>query len=128
MENVQGILSAKEGPDAPKGSVINKIINDIKNPQKAMALDKKFTKELSKLGIKLSNEEYVLYPFVESLDQGELFADQEDTHPKDFLIKSEEHGIPQTRHRVIICGIKKSHVSKKGLPRKINPPKADKYS
>ncbi len=43
---------------------------------------------------------YVLVPLTLPVDVGR------NLQPKDFLIRAEEHGIPQQRHRVIILGIR----------------------
>lgn len=119
MENVRGILSARTAPDAAKGSVIAQIIADIQRPRAAMSRDKGFREELDKLGLNMSEEEYVLFPLVEKTSD-DLFGElDEPLKPIDFLIKSEEHGIPQTRHRVIICGIRKSLVARVGLPQQL---------
>ena len=119
MENVRGILSAKTGPDAENGSVIKQIVADIQKPRAAMAKDKAFLKEVKALGASLADDEYDLFPLVTN-DANDLFAEHEaPVAPIDFLIKSEEHGVPQTRHRVIICGIKKSLVKKRGWPQKL---------
>jgi DNA (cytosine-5)-methyltransferase 1 len=84
-----------------------------------MAKDKAFLKEVKALGASLADDEYDLFPLVTN-DANDLFAEHEaPVAPKDFLIKSEEHGVPQTRHRVIICGIKKSLVKKRGWPQKL---------
>ena len=61
----------------------------------------------------------MLFPLVEKTSD-DLFGElDEPLKPIDFLIKSEEHGIPQTRHRVIICGIRKSLVARIGLPQQL---------
>jgi len=56
---------------------------------------------------------YTLY----SLKTGEKF-DIEKTNPHDFLLKSEDYGIPQCRHRIIIIGIKNTL---NNAPEKIPP-------
>jgi DNA (cytosine-5)-methyltransferase 1 len=43
-----------------------------------------------------------------SLKTGEKFIKGK-TSPRDFILKSENYGVPQCRHRVIILGIKKSY-------------------
>ena len=108
MENVRGILSARTGEDAPPGSVINRIIEDIKNPGVAMKSDAKFMGELNELKVTPKNADYRLFSFV---NDGQT--------PRDFLIKSEDYGVPQARHRMIICGIRSDMVEKKGLPDKL---------
>lgn len=52
--------------------------------------------------------------------QYELFALSSDTprlpgagpNPQDFIVRAEEHGVPQARHRVIILGLRKDIVQK----------------
>ena len=73
------------------GAVFSKIIDDLQN----------------------CGEGYSLY----SLKTGEQF-NKENTDPKDFILKSEDYGIPQCRHRVIILGIKHGG---RDLPRTVTP-------
>ncbi|PAU94563.1 DNA (cytosine-5-)-methyltransferase [Aliifodinibius salipaludis] len=100
MENVKGLLSAevKESP------MFEQILRDIKDPASAYS--------------KLNGEEvdtidcpgYHIYSFVreEREDQEELFeTDGPNFKHTDFVIKSEKYGIPQSRHRVILLGIRK---------------------
>ena len=84
MENVKGMLSSKVDGE----SVFDRIINDLENPSKATNESKK------------SPLEYSIYSFTEEADLGGLM-------PNDFVIKSENYGIPQKRHRVILLGIRK---------------------
>lgn len=77
MENVKGILSS-----TLDGSLIfERIMSD-----------------LSSLG---SDTEYDLKSFVVDKETGKSVL------PKDFIITSENYGIPQARHRVILLGIRK---------------------
>lgn len=73
------------------GAVFSKIIDDLQN----------------------CGEGYSLY----SLNTGEKF-NKEKTNPRDFILKSENYGIPQCRHRVIILGIKHG---KNTLPHNVTP-------
>jgi len=50
---------------------------------------------------------YDIYSFVRPI------ADPATLNPSDFVIKSEEHGIPQRRHRVILLGIRKPTLGRK---------------
>lgn len=84
MENVKGILSSKlEGE-----RIFPQIKQELQNPLKALGLSKKRN---------FKKDQYTLYSLT---NDDELFPD------KDFTIKSENYGIPQARHRVIILGIR----------------------
>jgi len=88
MENVKGLLSAKVGSQ----SVFNWIKRDLSNP--------------SKLFSEYDSPKYKVYSLStepESYDKKGRPVYGKDS---DFLIKSEEFGIPQKRHRVILLGIR----------------------
>ncbi|CUA91029.1 DNA-methyltransferase (dcm) [Chelatococcus sambhunathii] len=83
MENVKGLLSATiEGKSA-----INRIVRDLQQP--ATAIPDAPT-DLA----------YRLY----SLNQEEMAEGEVD--PRLFLVRAEDHGIPQARHRMFIVGIR----------------------
>lgn len=81
MENVKGMLSSTIGGRR----IVDQIISDLEQPTGS------------------SDLQYRLYPFVKgkSANGSRLF-----TEAADFIIRSEEFGIPQRRHRVIILGIR----------------------
>lgn len=84
MENVRGILSAKI-----KGELIfPQILEDLRSPQRVT---------------KIATPKYKVFSFVmQAKDpQNPIYED-----PSDFLIKSENYGVPQTRHRVILLGVR----------------------
>ncbi|KQS32738.1 DNA cytosine methyltransferase [Dyadobacter sp. Leaf189] len=83
MENVKGLLSAKV-----KGEpVIKRIIKDLSNPTKA-------------LEGKNNGLSYRLYSLSEA---GEV---NKDIDPSSFIVRAEEYGVPQARHRMFIVGIR----------------------
>lgn len=83
MENVKGLLSATiEGRSA-----INRIVADLSRPARAL---RDAPGDLS----------YRLY----SLSHDDAVAD--DVDPRLFVVRAEEHGIPQARHRMFIVGIR----------------------
>lgn len=84
MENVKGMLSSKVNGE----SVFSKIIDDLSNPSNFIKKSKK------------SSFKYNIYSFTISKE------DSIDLKPSDFVIKSEDYGIPQKRHRVILLGIR----------------------
>lgn len=83
MENVKGLLSARVDGEL----VINMIVSDLSNPKAA-------------LGNKSNGLGYKLY----SLSEDKAPSGEFD--PKLFLIKSEQYGVPQCRHRMFIVGVR----------------------
>lgn len=87
MENVKGILSSKVGGE----SIFSQILQDLTDPNKALG----------------DQEPGVRYRIC-SLVTGQSFGPGEnvdEVDPRGFIIKAEDHGIPQARHRVILLGI-----------------------
>jgi DNA (cytosine-5)-methyltransferase 1 len=104
MENVKGMLSSKI-----KGNLIfPKILNDLSNPAEVFngsATSKKYRYRIFSLS---------------KIPDKDLFNDVvEYSSVQDYIIKCEDYGIPQARHRVILLGIredisvKKSEILKK---------------
>ncbi|MGK0270604.1 MAG: DNA (cytosine-5)-methyltransferase 1 [Cocleimonas sp.] len=92
MENVKGILSST----VSGRRVFHDILNDLTAPD--IALDDK-----------KSGHKYRIC----SLVSDQVFKHGDDPHnidPKKFVIKSEEYGIPQARHRVILVGIREDKI------------------
>ena len=91
MENVKGILTAEF-----KGKpIFKRIVEDLKDPGSVLTLKRR------------KSPKYRLYSFVSgSAGEPNLFCNTENDNPRQFIIKSEEYGIPQRRHRVIILGIR----------------------
>ncbi|REG83940.1 DNA cytosine methyltransferase [Marinomonas pollencensis] len=84
MENVRGILSAKID-----GTVMfPSILEDLQDPGQAT---------------KIESAKYRVHSLVVSADDpnNPVYHDS-----KDFLIKAEEYGVPQARHRVILLGVR----------------------
>jgi DNA (cytosine-5)-methyltransferase 1 len=95
MENVKGLLSARTKSD----SVFENIINDLSDPVKA------HRSEYGSNGVSLKCPGYRIFSLVAK--PGSFDANNNPVfRPEDFLIYSEKHGIPQTRHRVILLGIR----------------------
>lgn len=86
MENVKGLLSSKLDGDL----IFKRILDDLQGKRRAL--------------------KYRLFALT---DWDKLGRPQSDASPPPdaFLLRSEEYGIPQTRHRVIIIGILASEAS-----------------
>jgi DNA (cytosine-5)-methyltransferase 1 len=95
MENVKGLLSAK----TKNSSVFAKILQDLADPVRA------YLQDYRRNGRELNCPGYRIY----SLTQASTGFD-ENGKPivahKSFVIKAEKYGIPQTRHRVILLGVR----------------------
>tara|TARA_Y100000590_G_scaffold429904_1_gene542946 strand:- start:7264 stop:8862 length:1599 start_codon:yes stop_codon:yes gene_type:complete len=98
MENVKGLLSVKLNGEM----MIDLIVNDLKNPVAATGVRPEGEKK---------RHNYEIFSFV-TVHQGNLFEDSV-IQPSDYVIRSEEYGVPQTRHRVILFGIRKDYCHKK---------------
>jgi DNA (cytosine-5)-methyltransferase 1 len=86
MENVRGLLSARIDGDL----VFDDIARDLSDPAEA----------LLRVGRTRTNQRRRTYR-LRALTRGELFPS-----PADFLVKCEEYGIPQARHRLIVVGVR----------------------
>ena len=84
MENVRGILSAKVGGEV----MFPSILDDLRKPERAT---------------NIASPEYKIYSLVvEATDPNNpVYQDS-----SDYLIKAEEYGVPQARHRVILLGVR----------------------
>jgi DNA (cytosine-5)-methyltransferase 1 len=88
MENVKGILTASVGGK----KIFETILQDLSDPDRA-------------IGMSTSGRGYRIH----SLACPTSFASGDDPHNidvHDFVIRAEEHGIPQARHRVILIGVR----------------------
>ncbi len=89
MENVQGLLTARRHDER----ILNRILEDLQNPPAALSECR------NSAGI--GRSAYRLVSLV--VRNGDL---QELHKPEDFLVCSERYGIPQSRHRIILVGVK----------------------
>ena len=94
MENVKGMLSAKTS----EGPVFPRIRKDLADPCKSTGLSPDQGR---------ASSTYKILSFVVKA-QGDLLGlvDDENLEARDFVIRAEEFGIPQARHRVILLGIR----------------------
>lgn len=84
MENVKGILTSK----VAERQMFQTIVSDLKRPDVACGVS--------------ANLEYVLV----ALPLG-CKGEMADPEPDEYIVKAELFGVPQARHRVIICGVRR---------------------
>ena len=102
MENVKGLLSAKI--DGKR--MIDRIVSDLTDPTAALRQRQR-------------GPRYRLYSFTHG---GQI---EPGSDPRQFLVKSEKHGVPQARHRMFILGIRDDiNVKPKTLQRE-DPPNVE---
>lgn len=96
MENVKGLLSSRVNG----GDHFAKILDDLRNPGKVLSV-----KDNPRDG-------YTLYSLVTGA------ADQPGSRrqTRDFIVKAEDFGIPQSRHRVIVVGVR-NDFAESSIPR-----------
>ncbi len=88
MENVKGLLSATVG----KVGMFQRILDDLRDPKLALAREGRATVGCGKGG-------YRIY----SLTDRQTSMDDD---PQTAVIRAENYGVPQARHRVILLGIR----------------------
>lgn len=98
MENVKGLLSS-----SVKGAKV-------------------FERVLEDLGHVGGKGKYVLVPLAAT---GTVSGFEEVTRPTDFIVEAERFGVPQSRHRVIIVGVRRDAVDLAQLRRAIRLPESE---
>ncbi|MCB9508749.1 MAG: DNA cytosine methyltransferase [Deferribacteres bacterium] len=96
MENVKGLLSAK----TQENEIFSKIMSDLAEPAAA------YNSELSNSGKKMECLGYRIFSLVANPLSYDI-CDNPIFPQSDFIVHSEKYGVPQTRHRVILLGIRK---------------------
>lgn len=118
MENVKGILSARVpisggGVNEPLkyARVFEQIQKDLRDPWRALAEDPDIA-ALTALNLEFNRgaHSYKLFSFVKESKAALLGLEG-----PDFVIRAEKYGVPQTRHRVIVLGVR-DDVSSAHLP------------
>lgn len=97
MENVKGILSSR----VQDRQLFESILGDLRRPDLASGSDRGLEYELVALGSGAIG------------DSG--------CEPEDFIVQAERYGVPQARHRVIICGIRRDIHRAAGPIAKLQP-------
>lgn len=98
MENVKGLKSAKVHGEL----IFPQILNELTRPSEVV-------KELDGLTNAPSMAEYTIYSLVKAESQEKDLAGSS-VRPlvaNDYVIKAEDYGIPQKRHRIILLGVRK---------------------
>jgi DNA (cytosine-5)-methyltransferase 1 len=108
MENVKGLLSASVGSE----SMFQRILTDLQRPRDALRVEKRTSRD---------DPEYRLYA-IGGAEEGNPTLFDLTSSPRDFLVRSELHGIPQARHRVIILGVNSKATSL--APKRLQPERA----
>ena len=103
MENVKGLLSARVREEG----IFKKILADLQNP-----LDAVYGPGQNRKGGKLS------YRLVSLVVRGDDLL--EEVKPEDFVVRAEDYGIPQARHRIIILGMRDDYATKIRILQKRN--------
>ncbi|GAB3437897.1 DNA cytosine methyltransferase [Massilia solisilvae] len=88
MENVKGILSARVG----ENRIFESILRDLSDPDRAT-------------GMAASGHGYRIH----SISHNTSFSRGDDPSKidvRDFVVRAENHGVPQARHRVILLGVR----------------------
>src|SRR4051812_24128141 len=89
MENVKGLLSATYSGR----STFERILEDLRHPLQALDLGK------------ADQLEYHIYSLSTPAEFQGLFQ-QPDFRPSQYIVRCEDYGIPQARHRVILLGVR----------------------
>ena len=108
MENVKGLLSAT----LDHQRVFERICEDLQDPVKALRREQRSVRREHRVQPPPPHR-YRLFPLADytgTTNSYSLFPDQEQNgQPTDlrrFVVRTEQHGIPQARHRLIILGIR----------------------
>ncbi len=101
MENVKGLLSATHRGE----SIMAKILSDLSQPSNALAHS----------GSPVCH--YTLHALAR--ESRDLFGNP---NPRSFVVKAERYGVPQTRHRVFILGVRGDLKTRPELLKPHSPP------
>lgn len=105
MENVRGMLSSRHNG----ARIFDRIEKDLRAPREALLHEKVSATD--------SQLRYHLFPMAPRTPRMDGTASQ----PSDYLVRSEEHGIPQARHRVLLIGVRSDVFEQLGVPPALGP-------
>jgi len=89
LENVKGLLTSKHGGKR----IVSRILDDLAEPAEALKMSNK------------KSRRYRLYALGQK--QGTLpWAEEDSLDGEEYLLRAEEYGIPQSRHRIFIIGVR----------------------
>lgn len=89
MENVKGLLSAT----VKNQKIFEQILSDLRNPQSVFSGN----------GTVTSNDQYAIYSVAQQTEIDSV---------SDFIVKMEDYGVPQARHRIILLGVRRDIASR----------------
>jgi len=95
MENVKGLLSSRVNGD----HVFEQIYHNVQNPAEAVYSLRGYRNG------KLPEVHYRVFSLVKRPDNFDV-SNRPVYRPQEFIIRCEDYGIPQSRHRVILLGIR----------------------
>lgn len=101
MENVKGLLSAT----ARGVRIFERILEDLQHPTRALWGTHRNLPEVS----------YRLFSLVRPAETPQKLR------PADFVVRCEEHGVPQARHRIILLGVRSDWARDPGLLKRAEP-------
>jgi len=90
MENVKGLISATHGGE----KIFHRILSDLREPGRALSVPGR------------RHLRYRLYPLAQPAQATLTSEDNALPDPESLLVRAEDYGIPQARHRVFVLGIR----------------------
>lgn len=105
MENVRGILTSRVG----KERIFGQILEDLRDPTKATGHEGPKCSGSGGYTIFSLEDDRTYFPRTKGLFDSPDPLEEDEYNS--FVIKAEEHGIPQARHRVILVGVRNDIVN-----------------
>ncbi|NWO10410.1 DNA cytosine methyltransferase [Chromohalobacter salexigens] len=112
MENVKGMLTSRVGKDR----IFGQILEDLRDPTKATGYGGPENSVSDRSGYTIFSLEDNRVYFPRTKELFDSPDPLEEDEYNSFVIKAEDHGIPQARHRVILVGVRNDIVRRVGAP------------